>query len=130
MIRALILIQQSLRELQRLVHPAVVNPVRVGGAAIPPNIVGSVLGFIFLYAFTVGELTFFLMASGLDFISAFTAIIACVNNAGPGLNLVGPAQNFQGLTDFQTWICSLAMLAGRLEIFTLFVLFTPYYWRR
>lgn len=130
LIRALILIQQSLRELQRLVHPAVVNPVRVGGAAIPPNIVGSVLGFIFLYAFTVGELTFFLMASGLDFISAFTAIIACVNNAGPGLNLVGPAQNFQVLTDFQTWICSLAMLAGRLEIFTLFVLFTPYYWQR
>ena len=70
------------------------------------------------------------MASGMDFISAFTAIIACINNAGPGLGLAGPAQNYQGLSDFQTWICSLAMLAGRLEIFTLFVLFTPYFWRR
>lgn len=62
-----------------------VNPVRVGGAVISPNIAGAVLGFIFLYAFTVCELTFFLMASGMDFIPAFTAIIACINNAGPGL---------------------------------------------
>lgn len=130
MIRALILAQQSLRELQKLVHPAVVNPIRIAGTVVPPTIAGAVLGFIFLYALTVGELTFFLMASGLDFISAFTAIIACINNAGPGLNLVGPAQNYQALTDFQTWICTLAMLAGRLEIFTLFVLFTPYFWRR
>ncbi len=130
MIRALILARQAFRELERLVHPAVVNPVRVGGMAIPTNITGAVLGFIFLYAFTIIELTFFLMASGMDFISAFTAIIACINNAGPGLGAVGPAQNFGGLTDFQTWVCSFAMLAGRLEIFTLFVLFTPYFWRR
>ena len=128
--RALVLIRHAQGELQRLVHPAAVNPVRVGGAVISPNIAGAVLGFIFLYAFTVCELTFFLMASGMDFISAFTAIIACINNAGPGLGLAGPAQNYQGLSDFQTWICSLAMLAGRLEIFTLFVLFTPYFWRR
>lgn len=130
MIRALILSQQGLRELQKLIHPAVVNPIRIGGNPIPQNIAGAVLGFIFLYALTVGELTFFLVASGLDFISAFTAIIACINNAGPGLGVVGPAENFQALTDFQTWICSLAMLAGRLEIFSLFVLFTPYFWRR
>ncbi len=130
MIRTLILSQQGLRELQKLIHPAVVNPVRIGGVPIPQSIAGAVLGFIFLYALTVGELTFFLIASGMDFISAFTAIIACINNAGLGLNAVGPAQNFQSLTDFQTWICSLAMLAGRLEIFTLFVLFTPYFWRR
>ena len=128
--RALVLVRHAQGELQRLVHPAAVNPVRVGGAVISPNIAGAVLGFIFLYAFTVCELTFFLMASGMDFISAFTAIIACINNAGPGLGLAGPAQNYQGLSDFQTWICSLAMLAGRLEIFTLFVLFTPYFWRR
>lgn len=130
MIRTLILSQQGLRELQKLIHPAVVNPIRIGGMPIPQSIAGAVLGFIFLYALTVGELTFFLVASGMDFISAFTAIIACINNAGLGLNAVGPAQNFQGLTDFQTWICSLAMLIGRLEIFSLFVLFTPYFWRR
>jgi trk system potassium uptake protein TrkH len=130
MIRTLILCQQGLRELEKLIHPAVVNPVRIGGVPIPQSIAGAVLGFIFLYALTVGELTFLLVASGLDFVSAFTAIIACINNAGPGLNVVGPAQNYQALTDFQTWICALAMLAGRLEVFSLFVLFTPYFWRR
>ncbi|MBI2308339.1 MAG: TrkH family potassium uptake protein [Rhodocyclales bacterium] len=130
MIRTLILGQQALREMQKLIHPAVVNPIRIGDNPIPQNIAGAVLGFIFLYALTVGELTFFLVASGLDFVSAFTAIIACINNAGPGLNVVGPAQNYQALSDFQTWICALAMLAGRLEIFSLFVLFTPYFWRR
>ncbi len=130
MIRTLILIKQSFRELEKLIHPHVVNPLRLGGNVIPTNIAGAVLGFIFLYALVVGELTFFLVASGLDFVSAFTAIIACINNAGPGLNVVGPAQNYQALTDFQTWICSLAMLAGRLEIFSLVVLFTPYFWRK
>jgi trk system potassium uptake protein TrkH len=130
MIRTLILTKQGLRELQKLIHPNVVNPIRIGGSVIPQSITGAVLGFIFLYALVVGELTFFLVASGLDFISAFTAIIACINNAGPGLNVVGPAQNYGSLTDFQTWICSLAMLAGRLEIFSLIVLFTPYFWRK
>jgi trk system potassium uptake protein TrkH len=97
---------------------------------VPENIGGAVLGFIFLYALAVGELTFFLVASGLDFISAFTAIIACINNAGPGLNVVGPAQNYGVLTDFQTWVCSFAMLLGRLEIMSVFVLFTPAFWRK
>ena len=130
MIRTLILSKQALRELQKLIHPAVVNPIRVGEGIIPQSIVGAVLGFIFLYILTLGELTFFLVASGLDFVSSFTAIIACLNNAGPGLNVVGPANNYGPLTDFQTWICSLAMLAGRLEIFSLVVLFTPYFWRK
>ena len=78
----------------------------------------------------MAELSFFLMASGMDFISAFTAIVACINNAGPGLNAVGPAQNYQSLTDFQTWICCLAMLVGRLEVLTVFVLLTPAFWRK
>jgi len=88
-----------------------------------------VLGFIFLYILAVCELTFFLVASGLDFMSSFSAIIACINNAGPGLNQVGPATNYSGLTDFQTWVCTFTMLLGRLELMTLFVLFTRTFWR-
>ena len=87
------------------------------------------LAFVVLYFGTVVVLTFALLASGLDFLSAFTAVIACINNMGPGLGVVGPASNYQGLTDFQTWICSLAMLLGRLEIFSVLVLFTRTYWR-
>ncbi len=130
MIRTLILARQSLRELQRLIHPSAVNPIRIGGQPIPPDISSAVMGFIFLYILTVGELTFFLMASGLDFVSSFTAIIASINNAGPGLNVVGPAQNYGPLTDFQTWVCAVAMLVGRLEIFSVVILFTPYFWKK
>ena len=130
MIRTLILAQQGLIELKRLVHPNLVAPLRVGDKAISQQIAGAVLGFIFLYILAVGELTFFLVASGLDFTSAISAIVACINNAGPGLNVVGPAQNYQSLTDFQTWVCALAMLVGRLEVLSVFVLFTPAFWRR
>jgi len=70
------------------------------------------------------------MFSGLDLVSAATATIACINNTGPGLGQVGPAGNYQGLTDFQTWVCTFAMLLGRLELLSVLVLFTPAFWRR
>ncbi len=130
MVRALILAQQAQLELKRLIHPSLVTIIRVGRIAIPPGVSAAVLGFLFLYALTIIELSFFLMASGMDYVSAFTAIIACINNAGPGLNVVGPAQNYQSLTDFQTWVCTAAMLIGRLEVLSVFVLFTPAFWRR
>lgn len=130
MIRTLVLLKQAGREFLKLLHPTVVNPMKIGRHVIANHIVYAVLGFIFLYFMSVSLLTFVLLISGLDFITAFSAIIACINNAGPGLNQVGPASNFQGLTDFQTWICILAMLVGRLEIFTLLILFTPAFWRR
>lgn len=130
MIRTLILFKQAGREFVKLLHPAAINPMKIGGHVIPNNIVFAVLGFIFLYFITVSTLTFTLMASGLDFISSLSAIIACINNAGPGLGQVGPATNYAGLTHLQTWVCTLAMLAGRLEIFTLLIIFTPRFWRR
>jgi len=130
MFRTLVLFQQAGRELQLLVHPQAVAPVRVGGQVVQNRIVFAVLAFVVLYFGTVVVLTFALLLSGLDFLTAFSAIIACINNAGPGLGQVGPAGNFQGLTDFQTWICSLAMLLGRLEIFSVLVLFTPTLWRK
>jgi trk system potassium uptake protein len=130
MVRTLILFKQAGREFLKLLHSAVVNPMKIGGSVVPNNIVFAVLGFIFLYFITVATLTFALLISGLDFISAFSAIIACINNARPGLGTVGPAGNYGGLTDFQTWICTIAMLVGRLEIFTVLILFTPHFWRR
>ncbi len=130
MIRTLIVLKQAGREFVKLLHPAVINPMKIGGQVVPNQIVFMVLGFIALYFLTVVTLTFTLVASGLDFLSAFSAIIACINNAGPGLGVVGPAGNYGVLTDFQTWICTLAMLAGRLEIFTLLIVFTRGFWRR
>lgn len=130
MMRTLVLFKQGGREFLRLLHPAVVNPMKIGGNVVPNNIVFAVLGFIFLYFMTTATLTFVLLISGMDFISAFTAVLACVNNFGPGLGVVGPASNYQGLTDFQVWVCTFGMLVGRLEIFTVLILFTPAFWRR
>jgi trk system potassium uptake protein TrkH len=130
MIRTLMLVKQAGREFLKLLHPAVINPMKIGGHVVNNNIVFAVLGFIFLYFMSVMTLTFTLLISGLDFVSSFSAVIACINNAGPGLNQVGPAGNYQGLNDFQTWVCTVAMLVGRLEIFTVLILFTPHFWRR
>jgi trk system potassium uptake protein TrkH len=130
MVRTLVLFQQAKRELYLLVHPSAVAPVRIGGQVVQNRVVFAVLAFVVLYFGTVVVLTFALLLTGLDFVSSFSAIIACINNAGPGLGEVGPASNFQGLTDLQTWICSAAMLLGRLEIFSVLVLFTPTLWRK
>lgn len=130
MIRTLILFKQAGREFRKLLHPSAIQPMKIGQGVVPNNIVFSVLGFIFLYFMSVASLTFVLLISGLDFISAFSAVIACINNAGPGLNVVGPATNYSVLTDFQTWVCTVAMLVGRLEIITLLIIFTPGFWRR
>ena len=130
MIRTLILAKQANRELTRLVHPAIVNPVKVGGSPIPNNVVIAVLGFIFLYFMSVVMLTFLLILSGLDFISALGAVVGSITNAGPGLGVVGPSSNYAVLTDFQTWVCSFTMLLGRLEVLSLAVVFTPQFWRK
>jgi len=130
MIRTLILAKQANRELNQLVHPNLVRPLKVGGSVIANRVVFAVLAFVFLYFMSLASLIFVQLASGLDFITALSAIVACINNAGPGLGAVGPGANYGVLNDFQTWVCSAAMLLGRLEVFTLLVLFTPTLWRK
>jgi trk system potassium uptake protein TrkH len=88
------------------------------------------MAFMMIYGVTIFSLTMVLLFTGLDPVTAFTAVIACVNNIGPGLGQVGPAGNFQVLSDFQTWVCTFAMLLGRLELLSLLVLLTPAFWRR
>ncbi|HXA93617.1 MAG TPA: potassium transporter TrkG [Steroidobacteraceae bacterium] len=130
MFRTLLLSQQARRELKLLVHPSAVAPVRIGGRTIPERVCNSVLAFIFLYFMTAAALTFALLATGLDFDTSFGAVVASINNTGPGLGSVGPGKTYQSLTVLQTWICTAAMLLGRLEIFSVLVLFTPAFWRK
>jgi trk system potassium uptake protein TrkH len=130
MFRTLLLVRQARRELKLLVHPSAIIPIRIGGNAIPERVVHSVLAFIFLYFGTILVLTFALLATGLDLVSSFSAALGSVNNVGPGLGAVGPSTNFSSLSDVQTWICTLAMLIGRLEIFSVLVLFTAHFWRK
>lgn len=129
MFRTLVLSRQATHELRLLVHPSSVAPVRVGGRPVPDRVAASILAFIFLYFVAVASLTFALLLTGLDFDSSIGAVIACINNAGPGLGVVGPFKTYQSLSDVQTWICTVAMLLGRLEIFSVLVLFTPTFWR-
>lgn len=129
-IRAIVLFKFSLREMMLLLHPNAVRTVKVNGNSIPERMALTVLAFIFVYFMTVVLFTFLMMLTGLDFISALTAIIACITNAGPGLGSVGPASNYALLSDGQKWLCTMVMLLGRLEVFTVFILFTPAYWRK
>jgi trk system potassium uptake protein TrkH len=130
MFRTLLLWQQAKRELRLMVHPQAVEPVRIGGQVVPNRIAYAVLAFIFLYFMTIVVLSFALLLSGLDFLTAFSAVIASINNMGPGLNRVGPPTTYESLSDFQTWVCTVAMILGRLEIFSVLVLFTPAFWRK
>ncbi len=130
MIRAQILYKQVYREMKKLLHPNGVMPTKLGGLVVPNKIIYAVLAFLFIYIVSIVSLTLILTASGLDVISAFSAIVASINNTGPGLNQVGPATTFAVLTDFQTWVCTFTMLLGRLELFTLLIVFTPAFWRK
>jgi trk system potassium uptake protein TrkH len=130
MMRAIILYKQVFREIVRAMHPAVAYPVRLGGQVVPPPVLHAVLAFSFIYMVSIVTLTLVMSASGASIITAFSAVVACLNNTGPGLEAVGPASNFSILNDFQTWVCAFAMLLGRLEMFTLLVVLTPSFWRK
>jgi len=130
MIRALLLVKGARRELKRIVHPRAVVPVTMGHAAVDANVLQSVLAFMLVYGGVMVGATMLLLFSGLDVVSAFTAVVACINNTGPGLGQVGPSGNYQGLSDFQTWVCTATMLLGRLELLSVLVLFTPQFWRK
>ncbi|MBP5997051.1 MAG: TrkH family potassium uptake protein [Azonexus sp.] len=130
MMRALLLYKQVFRELLRAMHPSAVYNVRIGGQVAPQSILFAVLAFGFMYMVSVVSLTLLMAFTGLDIISAFTAVVASINNTGPGLGVVGPSTTYAVLEDFQTWICIFAMLLGRLEIFTLLVVLTPAFWRK
>lgn len=130
MVRAELMVKQARRELMRIIHPRAYIPVKLSGETVENNIIFAVLAFMLVYGGSIIVMTMLLSVSGVDILTAFTAIIACINNTGPGLGQVGPATTYAGLNDFQTWICTAAMLLGRLQLFTLLVVLTPAFWRR
>jgi trk system potassium uptake protein TrkH len=127
-IRLLLLVKQGLREITRLVHPSAQIPVRVGSKTVSSRVVEAVWGFFALYVASFTIMYLALAATGLDLMTAFSAVAACINNLGPGLGTVGA--NYADMHDPGKWILCFAMLLGRLEIFTLLVLLTPAFWRK
>lgn len=130
MIRTIILLKQARLELFKFIHPSAVRLMKINDTIIRSNIITSVTGFIFLYFMSVVILVFLLLLSGMEFVSALSAVIACFNNAGPGLNEVGPASNYASLNDYQIGVCIFAMILGRVQIFSIVILCVPEFWRK
>ena len=130
MFRTLLLTHQAGREMKLLIHPAAVAPLRIGGQTIPDDVGRSVLAFIFLYFMTVALLTFAMLLTGFDFDDSFSVVVASINNTAHGFGPPGGIHNLHSLTPLQIWICTAAMLLGRLEIFSVIVLLRPAYWRK
>jgi trk system potassium uptake protein TrkH len=126
-IRVILLYRQSVREIRRLIHPHSVVHVKIGGQKTSDRVVDAVWGFFFLYIATFTLVVILLNATGIDSVTAFSAAAASITNLGPGLSEVGA--NYAGLTNSAKLVLSFAMLAGRLEIYTLLVLLTPAFWR-
>ena len=130
LVRMVLLVKQARRELVRIIHPRVVNPVTLSGVVMPTSVMTAVLGYMLIYGAATMGLTMVLLFTGLDIVTAFSAVVATVNNIGPGLGEVGPASNFGVLSTVQIWVLSFAMLLGRLELLTVLVLFTGHFWRK
>lgn len=127
-IRILLIFKQGLREVQRLIHPRAVIPIKLGRTPVPDRVIESVWGFFAVYVMAFLFMMLALLATGMDVVTAFSAVGACINNLGPGLAEV--AENYSDISVTAKWILSFAMLLGRLEVFTLLVLFTPMFWRK
>ncbi|WP_283641999.1 TrkH family potassium uptake protein [Croceibacter atlanticus] len=128
-VRHLILIRNGITEFKRTLHPNAILPVRYRQKAIPKEIVFNILGFFILYmlAFIIGAIG--LAALGLDFETAIGGAATSIGNIGPAFGDLGPVNNFNGLPNFGKWWCSFLMLIGRLELFTVLIILTPFFWR-
>lgn len=127
-IRILLVCKQGLREIHRLIHPNAIIPIKIGKKSVSGRVVDAVWGFFAAYVFVFIAMFLMLLATGMDFLTAFSAVGACINNLGPGMGNV--AAHYGDISDTAKWVLCFAMLLGRLEVFTLLVLFSPMFWRR
>ncbi len=127
-IRIIVLAKVGIRELQRLIHPQLVRPIKIGDRPVPKLVLDAIWSFFSIYIMIFAALVLALMATGVDQVTAFGAVATSLNNLGPGLGEV--ASTFHDINPTAKWLCTLAMLLGRLEIFTLLVLLTPEFWRK
>jgi trk system potassium uptake protein len=126
-IRVILIIKHGFREIDKLIHPNAVIPIKLGNHRVPDRVLESVWGFFSVYVMVYMVMLLACLAVDMDITTAFTAVGASINNLGPGLGEV--AQNYGAIPDAAKWILCLGMLLGRLEVFTLLVLFSPHFWR-
>jgi trk system potassium uptake protein TrkH len=129
-VRVVILFKNSFLEFKRLLHPKAIIPVRLNHRAVDQKIVTNVLAFIVFYILTFAAGTIIMAGLGMDLDSAMGAVIASLGNIGPGIGSVGPVENFAHIHWFGKWVLSFLMLMGRLELFTVMIIFTPVFWKK
>jgi trk system potassium uptake protein TrkH len=129
-IRQMLLLKNSYMELRRSIHPNAVLPVKFNRKSVPQDIIYKVMAFFLMYILIFAFGVLFLAAIGIDFETAIGASIASLGNIGPGIGMVGPVENFAFMPDAGKWFLSLLMLLGRLELFTVLMLFSPHFWRK
>tara|TARA_A100001015_G_C15032404_1_gene734069 strand:- start:2684 stop:3739 length:1056 start_codon:yes stop_codon:yes gene_type:complete len=129
-VRIIIIIKNGLLEFKRRLHPKAVIPVTLNGSAISNQIIYNLLAFIFLYLFIFTLGSILLTALGVEFLTSISAVASAIGNVGPGIAQVGPSYSFDHIPFLGKWILSLLMLMGRLELFTVCLIFTPYFWKR
>ena len=129
-LRIVLVLKNSAMELKRLIHPNAVIPVRFNKHAVPPDILNNVFAFVSFYIITVLVGVVVLAAMGYDLSSSFGSVAATLGNIGPGIGLVGPVENYAHLPDLGKWFLSFLMLIGRLELFTVLILFSPGFWKK
>jgi trk system potassium uptake protein TrkH len=128
--RVMLLLKQAYRELFRMVHPRAVMPLKFGPKLVKEEVLTSIWGFfiLFIVLFVLSSLT--LAALGVDVLTSFAAVVACIGNVGPGLGDVGPTENYAAIPALGKWVLGFCMILGRLEIYTVLVLFVPEFWRK
>jgi trk system potassium uptake protein TrkH len=129
-LRIMLLFKYCTRELFLLIHPRSITHIKIGGKTIPEEIIRSVIGFLALYIGLFALCTVILSGLGVDFVTSLTAVASCIGNIGPGFGMVGPAENYAAIPALGKWLLIWCMLLGRLEIYTVIILFAPEFWRK
>jgi trk system potassium uptake protein TrkH len=128
--RIMILLKSGYREVFRVIHPRAVRPLKMGKRIIKEDVLHGVWGYFILYLVLFVLAWFIVSAMGLDVLTSFAAVLACVSNIGPGLGDVGPTDNYSFVPDEAKWILVLCMVMGRLEIYTVMALLIPEFWKK
>jgi len=128
--RIMLLLKHSYKQLFSLIHPHAVTQVKLGGRPVADEVLHSIWGYFVLYLGLFVLCSFLLAAMGVDVVTSFAAVVASIGNIGPGIGLVGPTDNYAHIPDLGKWLLILCMLLGRLEIYTVLILFVPEFWRK
>ena len=130
LVRVLLVVKYAYYEFKRIIHPNAVFPVRFNDHSVRDEVITRVLAFILLYVLIIIFGTVVLAFSGMGFLESLGGMVTCISDVGPGLGSIGPAYSFSEIPAFSKWFLSIIMLIGRLELFTVLVLFTPVFWKK